>query len=393
MTISAKAVRIMGEMSMVNTCLQADEGAEQDEDDMGYMFLLDATATMHLRDALRPRITYERRDVFIDTFTDGELAHFFRFRREHLHEITKLLRVPKVFYYAPERDRNGRLYYGRSCPGEHALLCALARLTSTSRMMDLMSLLCMDEGTISKCFNSFMAWLQAKWGHRVQNLQLFSGRMQRYSDAFREAGVPSPIKIWAAIDGTLRPTCVPQGLNNMQKENYNGHKRKHGLLYQAITTPDGLIAHISHPVPGRRHDLFALRESGVYDQLWDMWQNTAEVDRFHIFGDPAYIPGTGILSNFRGSTPTMTIAQRELYHALNKCRTFVEWGFAQVIQLFPFLNCLNKQKLGLSPITTWYRSSCILFNIHKCCYGGQTNDFFECPPPTLRQYLGYDQLC
>jgi len=351
-----------------------------------------AAATVIANEQTAPRLQYSRHDLGIDDFSDAELQAYFRFRREDLKEMASLLKVPSRFLFGRERDRHGQIYYARSCPGQHALLVVLARLALTWRNCDLSQILCMDEGTISKCYNEFMHWILRKWGDKLESLTRYRQRMPRYAEAFRQVGVPEPVKLWAAIDGTLRPMRVPQGRNNLQRENFNGHKRKHGLVYQAITTPDGLIAHISKPVPGRRHDMYALRQSGVYSELQSMWGSVAYNNRYHILGDPAYMNGMGILTNFRASTGQMTSNQLQLYHTLNKCRTFVEWSFGELLKIFPFLNIIDKMKLALSPIGRWYRVGAFFHNLHLCCYGGVSNSYFNCPPPTMSQYLGYSEL-
>ena len=66
------------------------------------------------------------------------------------------------------------------------------------------------------------------------------------------------------IDGTVRVICRP-GL--VQKPFYNVYKRFHGLNFQTIATPDGLVAHMFGPIGGCRHDSGMLRENGLVNQL------------------------------------------------------------------------------------------------------------------------------
>ena len=54
---------------------------------------------------------------------------------------------------------------------------------------------------------------------------------------------------WAFIDGTVRPLCRP---GRMQRVLYNGHKKVHGLKFQSIAAPNGLIANLYGPVEGKR---------------------------------------------------------------------------------------------------------------------------------------------
>ena len=53
------------------------------------------------------------------------------------------------------------------------------------------------------------------------------------------------------LDGTIRQQCRPV---RGQRAIFSGHKRYHGLKFQALTVPDGLIAAMFGPVEGRLHD-------------------------------------------------------------------------------------------------------------------------------------------
>lgn len=101
--------------------------------------------------------------------------------------------------------------------------------------------------------------------------------------AVNQCGAPLA-NCWGFIDGTVRPICRPQ---SHQQLVFNGHKRVHGLKFQCITTPDGMIAHMFGPIEGRRHDAGLLRESGVEQQMQHhMTKANGEV--YSVYGDPAY---------------------------------------------------------------------------------------------------------
>ena len=59
----------------------------------------------------------------------------------------------------------------------------------------------------------------------------------------------------------------------------------HCLVYQTITTPDGLIFHLHGPEVGRRHDLTLLRNSQIESTL----QENMLIDgkQYCIYGDAA----------------------------------------------------------------------------------------------------------
>ena len=66
------------------------------------------------------------------------------------------------------------------------------------------------------------------------------------------------LKCFAFFDGTVRPICRPGTVN--QRLLYNGHKRIHGIKFQSVVTPDGMIANMYGPV-GK---LFFFLENGIW---------------------------------------------------------------------------------------------------------------------------------
>jgi hypothetical protein len=87
-------------------------------------------------------------------------------------------------------------------------------------------------------------------------------------------------KIWGFIDGTLRRTCRPI---RFQRAVYSGHKRCHGIKFQSVVTPDGLIARFFGPIPGARHDSFMLAESQLLAQLEALMPRDQQVDLYALY--------------------------------------------------------------------------------------------------------------
>lgn len=58
--------------------------------------------------------------------------------------------------------------------------------------------------------------------------------------------------IWGFIDGMFKPFCRP---TEGQCLHYSSYKKSHGLKFQVITTPDGMISHLSGPWLGPDNDL------------------------------------------------------------------------------------------------------------------------------------------
>lgn len=84
------------------------------------------------------------------------------------------------------------------------------------------------------------------------------------------------------IDGTP----VPTGNRTVTgKENFNGKHRKQALNVQVAAWPDGTLADVSDPVPGRRHDSVALDLVGWGYQIRAA---TDQNPQLAVFGDSAY---------------------------------------------------------------------------------------------------------
>ena len=70
--------------------------------------------------------------------------------------------------------------------------------------------------------------------------------------------------IWAWIDGTFTRTCRP---GEDQRRFYSGYKKRHGIKWQGIVSPDGLIFSLAGPWPGEINDNRMVLESGLEARL------------------------------------------------------------------------------------------------------------------------------
>ena len=70
--------------------------------------------------------------------------------------------------------------------------------------------------------------------------------------------------VWGFIDGTIRPCSTPK---RDQRIIYNSRKRLHGLKFQSISTPSGMVANLYGPVEGKRHGSAMLAISGLLPLL------------------------------------------------------------------------------------------------------------------------------
>ena len=138
----------------------------------------------------------------------------------------------------------------------------------SNRLEDLTTVFSRPVYELSYIFNDVLNIIYDEHSHLLLDLDqpwLSHPNLDIFSDAISDRGSPL-MSCWGFIDGTIRPICRP--VSN-QKLLFSGHKRTHGIKFQSITTPNGLIANLYGPVEGCRHDAGMLRLSGIMGQLQD----------------------------------------------------------------------------------------------------------------------------
>ncbi|ETP45982.1 hypothetical protein F442_07710 [Phytophthora nicotianae P10297] len=243
---------------------------------------------------------------------------------------------------------------------------------------------------ISNIFLHTLNFLDVKY----KKLLAFGGhiaatRLCVYENAIFEVGSPYT-NIWSFIDGTVRGICRPQPRQNgtgkmlMQQSVYNGHKRKHGLKFQTLVTPDGLIIHLFGQFPGRNHDIKMFAKSGLADQV----RSDSRFVDYRIFGDCAYGRDDVMLSPFEGAVGNLTEAQKDINSKMSKVRVSVEWSYAQVVNYWKTLDVKSNLRVGTQPVGQMYRVGILMTNCITCIRGENTaSDYFSVKPPDNREYL------
>ncbi len=187
---------------------------------------------------------------------------------------------------------------------------------------------------------------------------------------------------WGFIDGTLLKTCRP---SVGQRAVYNGHKKQHGLKYQAVTTPDGLIVSLSEAFAGRAHDMTMFHESEMNNLLDSLPNDPDPTKRLHIFRDQGYSNSLNVVTPYRGLN--LTPAQVDFNRTMSSIREPVEWAFKDIDQQWAFIDFKKNLNLLLQPVGKYYLVAAFLWNCLCCCNGSQTYQYFDCQPPSLREYL------
>ena len=135
--------------------------------------------------------------------------------------------------------------------------------------------------------------------HDFNQAWLAQNKLEEFAAAIYDKGAALD-NCWGFIDGTLRPCCRP---GQYQRYLYNGHKRVHGIKFQSVIAPNGLIADLFGPVEGRRHDSGMLAISNLLPRL-QAHSHRVNGGPLCIYGDPTYPLRVHLQAPFRGNNIT-----------------------------------------------------------------------------------------
>ena len=208
-----------------------------------------------------------------------------------------------------------------------------------------------------------------------------------YADAIHNRG-GALLNCVGFIDGTKIKMARPKGYAH-QRSVWSGHKRMHCFSYQTITTPDGLIFHMYGPVEGRQPDAYLYCKSKM-DTVLEENMKVEDV-QYCIYGDQAYVLRSWMQTGY----PRLLATEEQIQfnNSMNAARVAVEWSYKDVKQEFASQDFHRKLLVRKLPISNLYIASVLLRNIKTCICGGgaQPTEYFDCPPPSLQQYLGINE--
>ena len=241
---------------------------------------------------------------------------------------------------------------------------------------------------LSEIFWEGVEEVMSKRGHfitaSISNPSFLENRLELYANSIFEKG--GALKSCVGfIDGTVIGIARPSPTYMQQLVAYDGHKRKHGLKYQVISAPDGLILHCFGPMEGRRHDWTLYVESGVEEELQSALNFGGK--KYCIYGDSGYNNRWYLCIPFQGSN--LNSSQLAFNKAMSRLRIPVEWLFKEVKQYFPLMDFARKLKVNQAPVGSLYLLSVLLTNFRACVYRNSLSIYFNCAPPSLEEYLSY----
>jgi len=112
-------------------------------------------------------------------------------------------------------------------------------------------------------------------------------------------------------------------------------------------------------------------------------------ENYAIYGDAGYSNSRFIKVGYKNHNK-LTTAQKEFNRDMSSLRVSVEYGFGRVIQQFAFLDFKKNQKLYLQNLQEQYYVAALLANCQICLRESQVSEYFDCPPPSLEDYLRWE---
>ena len=165
------------------------------------------------------------------------------------------------------------------------------------------------------------------------------------------------------------------------------------MKFQGIVAPNGLMVHLDGPYRAPQNDVGVLNDSGLLRLLEEHAvrpgsnpMDPPHLRWFQVYGDSAYGVSPTIVSPYAGINPP-TAEQRAWNTAMGGVRISVEHGFGLVVQSWPFLNCVAKQRIWGTRCGVMYRVAVLLTNARACLSPNQTSQRYSCKPPSVTEYF------
>jgi hypothetical protein len=72
---------------------------------------------------------------------------------------------------------------------------------------------------------------------------------------------------------------------------------------------------------------------------------------------------------------------------MSKLRVSVEWGFGIITTLFPSLDKWKLQRTQQTTVGSQWKVCVFLANCYHCYEPSSVSQYFDCAPPSIRNYL------
>ena len=347
-----------------------------------------------------PRVVNSSRTL--DSFSDEEIPTNFRFRDKD--QIRRLLTAFCCPQYIMSK-------FGHKFLTEELFLVTLFRMHYPGLSTDATyrSIFGWPYWKVSMGVILFIDFINSNWAYLIENnvsywvpmLPYFAERIRiklgKLECPFLPSDVENGFKVFGFIDNTVFATSRPGGgptqdgpgaprnIPLIQQSFYNGWKSVHGIKWQTVGLPNGMMLHAWGPASCRHNDNWTLNQSNITDIL-----GTAQngYDLYYVmYGDSAYYSGEYIRGRHRevGGIP-LTDREKLENKMMSKCRQAIEWDYGLMGNMWKhvvFKKSLQLRKQKVSKMTLFCM---LLTNSYVCLNGSQTSHYFECSPPSLEDW-------
>jgi hypothetical protein len=183
-------------------------------------------------------------------------------------------------------------------------------------------------------------------------------------------------------DGTNAPRNDPR----IQEAWYNGWKKLHGMKWQTVDIPNGMVYHAWGAISVRHNDLYSLRHSNINDQI--AAAQLGHALQFYTYGDSAYMNLDTSHLRARHNYEQNTVRENLENKSLSSCREQIEWDYGEMGKFSPFVNMDEVLKLSCMPVKKIYLTAMLLRNALNCFRPNQTSQYFNLPPPSFDSWIG-----
>ena len=274
--------------------------------------------------------------------------------------------------------------------GEEALLILLRRMSYPGKWCDL----CWEAGCstsrLCEVFQAAVDHVYDEFAHLrdSRSLEAWSNHFARFAEAVHRGGVNQrgyrrgcPLTNCALfVDGSVQEVTRP---SIFQRSFYNGHKKNHGIKWQGLMLPNGIMPMPYGPIIGKHHDSYMLERSRLVRILRRISRKLGQI--YCAYGDPAYPQSRWLLGPFRHRM--LNHAEAAFNTRMSSARIPNEWGFGKVRANWAYLDYHKGMRPYMNDIARYWPVSQILTNCHTCCYGSQTSAYFQVEPPALHVYV------
>jgi hypothetical protein len=281
---------------------------------------------------------------------------------------------------------------GYNSPAFESFTLLCARLRSPEDQWSLTVKYGRPQSAISQITNQVARFIDERWGQLLQwdhKGILSPAKLCAYGKALETFGSPTRTVV-GFLDCTIRQTCRP-GVDESLA--YTGYKKLHGMKFQGVVVPNGLLAHLEGPFRAPQNDAGVLNESELLANMarYAIQPGSRDGDPpgrryFQLYGDSAYGVSPHLLSPFSG-IGTQTAQERAWNTRMGGVRISVEHAFGLVLQDWPFLRCFWKHQVWGNACGLLYRVGVLLTNAHACLVPNQTAQRYDCMPPSLSEYF------